>query len=92
MFEGRDFSERMEVTSSYQSAGSFTAWNKTNALSKELSGGILKLSIDTLKETIQNVVSHRGNFESWRQKENCFYHPQEFVEYREFDSRLELKK
>ena len=71
---------------------SFNAWNKTNDLSKELSGGKLKLLNQTLKETIKNIVSYKATLNLDTKKENSFYHPQKFLEYQEFDSSLELRK
>ena len=91
-FEGRVFSEWIEVFWFYESTSSSNAGKKTNALLEDNCSGFLKRPMDTLMETIKHVVTHKSDFESWNQEQNRFYHTVEFLEYQEFDSRLELKK
>ena len=51
---------------------SFNAWNKTNNLSKELSGGNLMLSNEILMETIKLVVTHKSDSEFWHQIQKSY--------------------
>ena len=92
MIERRVFSERMGVFSHHQSARSSSEWNKTKALSKECSVGNFKLPNEILMETIEHVVTKKSDCEFWHQRQNTFYQPLEFLEHREFDSRLKMKK